>query len=469
MDIEVSLTRRRFLGMTGASAAVLGLGRVLDAQGNGKRPPNVIVMMADDLGAKELGCYGNTKHLTPNLDGLAKGGVQFRTCWATPICSPTRVLIMTGRYGFRTGFWNLIGRPGSPRPDMPEYDIGVSQITFADVLKTRGYTTALAGKWQLSGKFPTFTQDCGFEEYCIWAYANYLPEGTTHQGAFEAKNKPSRYWHPCIIRNAEVLQTKPDDWGPDIYTDFVIDFIKRHKDGPFFVYYPMCLTHGPFYPTPDTLKPGEDKMRHSKDNFKANVEYMDKLVGRIVKALDEMGLRENTIVFFTGDNGTGGEGKGQATELGARVPMIVNCPGTVTGGVVSDELVDLSDVLPTVADFGGADLPKDREIDGHSFAPFLRGEPFKGREWIFSYIGDKRIIRDKRWLLEGDGKFFDCGDCRDGTSYKDVTASTEPEVLAAKERLEEILADKPAPTEEYMKLWPEGEKEKKKGKKNKKE
>jgi arylsulfatase A-like enzyme len=156
------------------------------------------------------------------------------------------------------------------------------------------------------------------------------------------------------------------------------------------------------------------------------------------------------VVFFTGDNGTGGQGKGQSTELGARVPTIINCPGVVKPLGASDELVDLSDILPTLADFAGAKLPRGRIIDGQSFAPLLRGRKGPTREWIYSYLGDRQIVRTKRWLLEDNGpdhpgRLFDCGNSRDGTGYKDVTDSTAPEVLAAKKRIMEILVDKPLP------------------------
>jgi arylsulfatase A len=226
--------------------------------------------------------------------------------------------------------------------------------------------------------------------------------------------------------------------------------MKRHKDEPFFIYYPMCLTHGPFYETPDTVKSEAGKFKNLRTNFKANVEYMDKLIGRIVEALEAAGLRENTVVFFTGDNGTGGQGKGQTTELGARVPMIVNCPGLVKASKASRELVDLSDILPTLADFAEAKLPEASVIDGRNFAPLLRGEKGPTREWIYSYLGDRQILRTKRWLLEDNGpghpgRLFDCGDSRDGTGYKDVTDSKAPEVLAAKKRFKEILADKSLP------------------------
>ncbi|MCH5376109.1 MAG: sulfatase-like hydrolase/transferase, partial [Planctomycetes bacterium] len=241
------------------------------------------------------------------------------------------------------------------------------------------------------------------------------------------------------------LTTQSKGWD-----DFVIDFAKRHRDRPFLIYYPMALTHAPYYSTPATNPDEKEKFRHSKDKYKENVEYMDTLVGRIVTALDDLGLRENTVILFTGDNGTGGEGKGQTTELGARVPMIANAPGIVRPIGLCQELIDHSDVLPTLADFAEARVPDDRPIDGRSFAPLLRGEPYTPREWIYSYLGGRRVLRTKRWLLEDNspdhfGRLLDCGECRDGTAYRDVTDSQSPEVVAVKRQFEEILADKPVP------------------------
>ena len=423
------------------------------ARGAEKRPPNLIVIMADDLGAKELSCYGNPKHQTPHLDKLARTGIQFETCYTAPICHPTRFEIMTGQYGCNNGVCQFAGRPGGPDPDGRAEQI-VNHVTFAQLLKEVGYATALAGKWQLTGKLPTLVYETGFDEYCMWAYAHNLPEGVTHAGGYEGKGKKrtSRYWHPSIIKNGKYVPTKPDDYGPDLFTAHVIDFARRHRDQPFFIYYPMVLTHAPHYSTPATSPNEVEKFRHSKEEkFRENVEYMDTLVGRIVTALEEMGLRENTIVFFTGDNGTGGEGKGQPTELGARVPMIVNCPGTVKAQGLSKELVDTSDVLPTLVELAKATLPTDRPIDGRSFAPLLRGEKGKPREWVFAFLGDRRVLRTKRWLIERNnpsdfGRMFDCGGSRDGTNYKDVTDSSDPQVLAAKEELLKILATKPVPT-----------------------
>lgn len=448
------VNRREFLALgAGGMMGLSGLGAFhahASENESGKKPLNFIVIMADDIGAKELSCYGHPIHRTPHLDALAEGGVQFNTGYATPICHPTRVMMMTGQYGCHNGVYNFAGRRGGPEPDDPVEDIGANHLTFAEVLKQRGYKTGLAGKWQLSGKLPDMIHECGFDEYLIWAYLNYLPEGVTHTGGLENDSKSSRYWNPCILKNGEYMPTKPDDYGPDLYTNFLIDFMKRHREEPFFLYYPMCLTHGPHVPSPDTVTEGEDRFKGQQRHFKGAVEYMDKLVGRIVAALDQLGLRENTLILFTGDNGTGGDGKGQATELGARVPMIYNGPGIVKQRGITPELTDLSDVLPTLADFASAPLPEGKIIDGHSLAPFLRGDSDHTREWIFSFIADRRILRTQRWLLEDNsplrrGRLYDCGDSRDGTNYRDVTESEDPEVLATWNQFNALLEKLPAP------------------------
>jgi arylsulfatase A len=416
------------------------------------RPPNLILIMADDLGAKELGCYGHPRHRTPHLDRLAQTGVQFDTCYTACICHPTRFEIMTGQYGSTNGVYQFAGRPGGPDPDAPEEQI-VNHLTFGTVLQQAGYATAQAGKWQLTGTIPNLIVENGFNEYCMWAYKHNLPPGVEHTGGWEGRagNKTSRYWHPSIVRNGQYVPTTIDDYGPDIFAEFVIDFARRNREQPFFIYYPMVLTHSPWYATPASNPNRKDKFRNSKaDYFGENVEYMDTLVGRIVAAIDELELREETIILFTGDNGTGGEGKGQPTELGARVPMIVNGPTRVKPIGLSDALVDTSDVMPTLVELAGASLPKDHPIDGHSFAPILRGERSDVREWIFSYVADKRVLRTSRYLLERNspenfGTLYDCGNSRDGSGYVDVTSSEASEVDAVRKQFREILATKPVP------------------------
>lgn len=396
-------------------------------------PPNFVVIMADDLGARELGCYGHREHRTPRLDRLAEAGVRFETCWSTPLCSPTRVEILTGRYGFRTGWYNFLGRETTPLdhldPDEP---------TFGDMLDAHGYATGLAGKWQLGyiTRRPRMIFNHGFDTYCTWAWQE-LPEGADFPGS-----PRQRFWHPAVIVDGKHHPTNPDQYGPDVYAGWLIDFMRNNRDRPFIAYYPMCLTHKPWDPTPVPGKPG----RKTGEGLKPNVEYMDFVVGRIVDALEEMDLRDRTIIFFTGDNGTAGAGKGKTTERGVRVPLIVNGPAHYVKPRVSKALVDLSDILPTLAELAGAKLTEGVTIDGRSFAPVLRGERAHVREWIFSYLAYDRMLRDDRWLLEGDGSFFDCGDRRDGTGYRDVTHANEPEVQAARKRFERILVDLPAPS-----------------------
>jgi arylsulfatase A len=424
--------------------------------------PNIILILADDLGAKELSCYGSQRFQTPNLDRMAAEGVRFETFYATPLCTPTRVALMTGQYGFHNGFLGMQNPAFKPAPSSPEASIG-NHFTHADLLKSRGYATALAGKWQLSGQIPTLIHEAGFDEYRMWAYDHNLPPGIQHP-AHEGGpgSNTSRYWHPSIVENGKHVPTQPTDFGPDLFNDFVIDFARRHKTRPFFVYYTSVLTHVPRVETPDPAKPGA----HWPAELKSNLEYLDHLMGRLLAALKAEGLDDNTLVIFMGDNGTGGEGKGTVTELGVRVPCIIRGPG-VQHGVVSRAPADLTDIMPTLAEFSGAALPKDRPFDGKSLGAVLRGEAVKHRDWIYSHLDDGRILRDSRWLLQipregAPWQFFDCGQSRDGTDYRDV--SSDPEVKSARERFASILATLPEPKPREGVTPPAAPKTKKKGK-----
>lgn len=405
--------------------------------------PNVILILADDLGAKELSCYGSTKHRTPNLDRMAAEGTRFETFYAMPLCTPTRVCLMTGQYGFHNGFLGMQDPAFKPSGGSPKADIG-NHFTHADLMKSRGYATAQAGKWQLSGKLPTLVRDTGFDEYLMWAYDYNLPKSVKHPGK-ENGGKASRFWHPSLIRNGEYLPTMPQDYGPNMFNDFVIDFAKRNKTKPFFIYYTSVLTHGPHLETPDPVESGQ----RWPAGFQSNLEYLDHLMGQLLAGLQSEGLDSNTLVIFVGDNGTGSDGKGTLTELGARVPCIIRGPG-VQRGVVSRAVADLTDIMPTLADVCGTELPKDIPFDGHSLVPVLRGEKEKHRDWIYSHLDDGRVLRDSRWLLEiakaGKGEhFFDCGESRDGSHYTDVTNSTDPEVIAARKRFGDVLTRIPEP------------------------
>ena len=431
------------------------------ANGEVARKPNIILILADDLGAKELSCYGSTRHSTPNLDRMAAEGTRFETFYAMPKCTPTRVALMTGQYGFHNGFLGMSDKSWVPPPGSPQRQIS-NHLTHAKLLKSAGYATALAGKWQLSGELPTLIHDAGFDDYRMWAYAGDLPPGIVHPATEGGvRDATSRYWQPCLVENGKYLPTTPDDFGPDLFNDYVIDYARRHKDAPFFVSYTSVLTHQPRVETPDPTRPGA----RWPAGLKSNLEYLDHLVGKLLASLRAEGLDEDTVVVFVGDNGTGGDGKGTATELGARVPFIVRGPG-VRRGVVSRALGDVTDLLPTLAEFAGVGLPEGHTFDGKSLGPVLRGETGRHRDWIYAHHEDGRVLRDPHWLLEiaaGGGKerFFHCGESRDGTGYQDVTASTDPGVMAARRRFAEILATMPEPKRHDVKAKAEKKKAKK--------
>src|SRR3954453_7002075 len=242
------------------------------------QPLKFLIILIDDLGFTDLGCYGNTENKTPNIDRLAAEGTRFEMCFATPNCTPSRVLLLTGQYGFRTGWFSLIGRPYSPRPDSPDFNIG-KKVTFAKLLKSRGYATSLSGKWQLPGELPNLIWECGFDEYRMWAYRHNLPPGSQYTVLSQARNpdKTSRYWQPCIVENGKFIQTGPNDYGPDSFNQFTIDFIGRNRDKPFCAYYPSVLTHRPHVDTPDPADPA----KRIPGDLKSNVEYLDMLVGKM--------------------------------------------------------------------------------------------------------------------------------------------------------------------------------------------
>ena len=451
----MAMRRRDFLQLTGSASLAAALPSSGAAAAAASRP-NLIVVMSDDCSAREFGCYGHPEHRTPNIDRMARGGVMFSTCWCTPICSPTRAQMMTGRYGFRTRWYhNDLKDAATPLSD--------GHVIFSQMLKQQGYATAVCGKWQLPGTY----EEYGFDEHCMWEAGGRKPfpgfdgpiekwdasKGRPPPGLLP--NRAARYWHPQVSRNGRHVKTTKDDYGPDIFVDFLLDFARRKRNQPFFVYFPMALTHkswdfdrnvSGWLPTPKLDPDGRRVPGRSGPGLKANAEYKDYLMGRIVRELSTLGLMDNTILFITGDNGTSGYGKGQVdAEKGPRVPLVVYGPGHVQGLGSSDVLVNHCDIFATLRDLSGAALPPDYVIDGHSFAPLLAGRPFEGREWIFSYYKFQRMLRDRRWLLDGKERFYDCGSRRDERKYRDVTDSDDAEVVAARQRFAAILAGLPAP------------------------
>ncbi len=422
--------------------------------------PNILLILADDLGHETINSYGGTSYKTPNIDALAKSGMRFASCYATPLCSPSRVELMTGRYGFRTSWINLIGR-GAPE-EVNDYFDPKKETTFGQLLKNAGYATAIAGKWQLCDfpKNPDHLKLCGFEQSLCWAWV-------------VAGKQTSRYWAPVLWDNGQLRKVPAQVYGDDLFSDFLIQFMKQHRKEPFFAYYPMALVHAPHIAPPGSPRAAaaqkaaaqgnrvngkkkrtsalgqDDDLVNDPANFPDMVAYMDKTVGKLIAALGELGLRENTLVVFTGDNGTDRKitslmgqvsipgGKGTVTELGSHVPLIASWPGTIPAGGVNADLLNFSDVLPTLAEIGSAPLPRGVKLDGRSFAPQLLGQPGTPREWVFTQLGQNRFARDHRFMLHSDGRLFDIPN--DLFEKKDLSASDQPETVAAKKRLQAVL------------------------------
>ncbi len=442
------MNRRHFLKKASAFGCTLAVSSFLYAHNQQKEKYNVIFIMADDLGPDELSCYGSKEINTPNIDKLANNGTYFNTAYTCPVCAPSRVLVMTGRYGQLTKHYNMGSRPGGPKNFEPHLDFTATEPTFAKILKNNGYKTAIAGKWQLVP--PTFKKiyDAGFDEYCVWRIGHQEgygrrekhPEGRTSKAG-------SRYYHPSIEKNGELQKTKPSDFGPDMYTDFLIDFMKRNREAPFLLYYPACLPHRPTGPTPDDP---DQPIENTFKALKCNIEYLDKLVGRITKAVDKLGLREKTVIFFGGDNGTEKRGKNTPTERGARVPLITNCPGLIKDQGALDTLTDFSDLTPTFTDLANAKLPSKYEFSGKSLMPVLTGKTKHHRDWIFSYMGQFRILRTDNYLLELEcpdykGDFYYTNGYHDFEKYENVTDSDNPEHVKARKKFDKILKKLPCP------------------------
>ena len=352
--------------------------------------PNIILIMSDDVGIGDIHCCGGSFN-TPNIDKLAEGGTRFEYCYSTPLCGPSRCETLTGRYPFRTGL-NTNHSQNAVSPDR--------EVMLPTVMKKAGYATASVGKW---GQICLGPREWGFDEYLVF-------KGSGHYWASQG-NSGGAY-----NLNGEDKQMKEDEYMPDLLHNFAVDFITRHKDKPFFLYYPMSSIHAPILRTPDSKEgAGKDQL------YADNIQYMDKLVGKLMAELDRLNLRENTIVLFSGDNGTAKFGSEKATvddrkvsgmkntllEGGSRVPLIANCPGTTPAGKVNHDLVDFSDFFSTFAELGGAALPDGVTLDSHSFAPQIRGGTGTPREWCYVELGGKSYARDTRYKLTNQGELFD--------------------------------------------------------------
>ena len=340
----------------------------------GSKPLNFVFILIDDMGWKDLSCYGSAFYDTPRIDALAAQGVRFTNAYAACcVCSPTRASILTGKYPARLHITDWI--PGAKQPNAklkpPDFrqELPLEEKTIASALKSAGYATASVGKWHL-GKTPFDPQHHGFD-------INFAGDERGH---------PSSYFYPYNGPNVENGQ--PGEYLPDRLTDEALRFIEWNKERPFFLYLPHYSVHAPFQAKPELVRKYQEKVRPDDSQnsavYAAMVESVDQSVGRIMDKLKELGIEDRTIVFFTSDNGgflraTSNEpwrnGKGTLYEGGILVPLIVCWPGAMHPGTLCDVPVSSIDFFPTMLEMAGVGASV-KNVDGKSLVPLLeRGRP----------------------------------------------------------------------------------------------
>ena len=367
--------------------------------------PNVILIMADDIGYEALSINGANDIRTPVLDSLAKNGINFKNAYSQPLCTPSRVKIMTGK------------------PNYENYEyftyLNPKEKTFGNLFQDNGYKTLVAGKWQLNGvqfKLDDYTDlkrpyTFGFESYMLW----WLAE------------RGSRFANPVLVNNEKKIDTSIDDYGPEIVSDYIVDFINEHSNSPFFIYYPMMLVHDPFLPTPNSKDWENEQNRLNSNNpeyFPEMVSYMDSTVGKIINALKNNNIDDNTIIIFLGDNGTDRKvftknnnvlvkgSKGLTNKYGTNVPLIISWSKLKKIKNEQTPLVDLIDFYSTFEDL--LDVEK-KTSNGVSLLPLLLGENFDERKYITTYYNpmwgslykNRAVyIQNKKYKLYKSGSFY---------------------------------------------------------------
>ncbi|NND32760.1 MAG: sulfatase-like hydrolase/transferase [Saprospiraceae bacterium] len=390
-----------------------------DLPNSNKDKPNILFILADDVGQEVLSCYGGESYKTPHIDELARTGMRFQHTYSMPTCVPSRLTIMTGKYPTRFGdiSWG----------DFPK---SAEQNTFSNLMLDNGYVTGIAGKWQL----------------CLLKDDPQHPArlGFQHSELFGRHEGP-RYYEPLIYRNGHIRSDTKPFYGPDLYTRSIIEFMTKNQNKPFLAYYSMALCHEV---TDDLETPVPRSPFDRYDSYPEMVAEMDRAVGRLVAALNALKLREKTLILFVADNGTpqnlivraeGKElikepifsmqngikipgGKATLTDGGTRVPMITNWPGTIKEGQVVEDLVDFTDFLPTFLDLAQAPQAISSNIDGFSFSDLLHGKGKSKRTWTYAeesvlpkpggtepsgVNSGLHYIRNVHWKLYNDGRLYD--------------------------------------------------------------
>ena len=354
--------------------------------------PNILVILTDDLGYDDVGCYwtpdkrpGFEKIQTPNIDRLAAEGARFTDYYApSSVCSPSRAALMTGCYPVRVGFPGILF-PASPTGLNPD------EVTLAEIFKKRGYATACVGKWHLGHLAPFTPRQHGFDAFYGMMFPNDMPPFVLH-------------------RDETVVEPKPDQKTlNERFTEEAVKFVRAKREEPFFLYLAYSAPHIPLH-LPDRLRG-----KSARGLYGDVVEHLDSGVGEVLKALDETGLADQTLIVFTSDNGPDTRGpydkRGQAFPLraakattregGVRVPCLMRWPGRIPAGLVCREIASAMDVLPTVAGIAGAQPPQDRIIDGKDILPLMTkpGAP-SPHDAFFYYYGEKlEAVRSANWKL----------------------------------------------------------------------
>lgn len=356
---------------------------ILCGSSQAARKPNIIVILADDLGYGDLACYGAKDIATPHIDRMASEGAKFTSCYVAPVCTPTRASLMTGCIAQRVG----IGGVMFPRNN---HGLNPDENTLPELLKAQGYATAIIGKWHLGNQDMFQPLNHGFDYWygtpssnsqgfdpgikrfapdCVWR------EGHTRESILKLKEAPCP-----LLRDNVVIEVPADQTQfTQRYTREAIRFITEKKDKPFFLYLPHNMPHIPLHASADFV--GKSK----RGTYGDTIQELDWSTGEILRALKELGLDENTLVIFLSDNGpntaTGGNagplkgGKGSNLEGGVRVPFVARWPGKIPGETVSGEAITVMDLLPTLTRLAGGEVPADRVIDGKDIWPLLAGKP----------------------------------------------------------------------------------------------
>jgi len=443
--------------------------------------PNIVLILADDVSADMFSCYGQPGTAkTPNIDRIGREGVQFTTCFAPAICAPSRACLMTGVYGNRTGVF---------RNDMWAFDsrgtLFTRQHSWAKLIRDAGYKTAVAGKWHCGAK-EAWEPEIGFDEFCMYEGPDKIKShfgiDVIASGQRKDVELPDvRYWYSSMVQNGKYVEVTENDFGPDKRCEFLMDFMTRMAGAgePFVAYWPTVIPHGPYSTTPDAGAPMDIELpkpdvkgmskeektkalaeygRKQTERFINLNQYMDKLIGKLIRKAEELGIYDNTYFIFCADNGTAVTAKDRGVERGVHVPYVVRGPGVKVRGA-TEELTDFSDIAPTLLDMAGVKPPADVPFDGKSQLPFLTGKTATHREWIYAYTGPVQVLRTKTHLLEArspyygkpNGRFYFTGENRFGKGYQRIDKN--PEHAAERAKFEELIRKLPSHLEDDHPFW----------------